>query len=266
MYLKPLYRRWPGAVPLLLLATILFGGINDHADSGPVPPCGSTTVPPYPELDKSPTVQAWGRSDLARDWKPPACTGWTTPGFTTLVVTVGLFRHSSGVEGLLGRIGAISELRGTRYWSVTHKRWQTLIVDAYALPGPAGGRRRKDFPPDELREDKFLYYQQEDNLSGKAIYRMHIQSASPDRLVFDTENISTVRYFLLPIVGAGEMQSIYFFERESQDVWRYYGIARTGANASRLTEGHAASSINRAVAFYRYLAAIPTDQEPPASP
>jgi hypothetical protein len=265
MFRKPLYRRWPAVILLLLLAAVLFGEATNHVDSGPVPPCGSTTVPPYPDADKSPAVKAWDRSALANDWTPPACTGWAAPGFTTLVGTAALFRHNSGVEGLLRRIGAISELAGVRYWSTTHKRWQTLIVSAYALSGPAGGRR-KDFSPDEITEDKSLYFQQEDNLSGKAIYRMHIQSISTDRLVFDTENISTMRYFLLPIFRAGEMQSIYFFERESQDVWRFYSIARTGANASKLTGGHAASYINRAVAFYRYLAAIPTDQEPPASP
>jgi hypothetical protein len=217
-------------------------------------------------MDKSPAVKAWDRSDLAHDWMPPACTGWTAPGYTTLVSTAALFRHSSGVEGLLGRIGAISELAGVRYWSTTHKRWQTLIVSAYALSGLAGGRRRKDFSPDEITQNKSLYYQLEDNLSGKAIYRLHIQSISADRLVFDTENISTMRYFLLPIFRAGEVQSIYFFERESQDSWRYYSIARMGANVSKLAAGHAASAINRAVAFYRYLAAIPTEQEPPASP
>jgi hypothetical protein len=61
------------------------------------------------------------------------------------------------------------------------------------------------------------------------------------------------------------MQSVYFLDRESDDLWRYYSIARTGRNASRLTAGHDASSINRAVAFYRAMAGIPTDQEPPAA-
>jgi hypothetical protein len=63
----------------------------------------------------------------------------------------------------------------------------------------------------------------------------------------------------------GEVQSIYFLDRESDNVWRYYSIARTGRNTSRLTTGHESSSINRAVAFYRSLAGIPTDQEPPAA-
>ena len=157
---KTLYRSWFGVVPLVLLAAILCGQDAKDIDSGPVPPCGSTVVPAYPDVDRSPTVKAWGRSELGRDWTPPGCTGWTTPGLTTLVVTVARFRHSTGVEGLLRRIGEISELTGVRYWSTTHKQWQTLIVDAYALSGPAGSQRRKDFSPDEIREDKPLYFQQ----------------------------------------------------------------------------------------------------------
>jgi hypothetical protein len=167
---------------------------------------------------------------------------------------------------MLRRLGAVSELAGMRYWSVTHKRWQTLVVDAHAMLGPSGGSRRKDFLPDEIATGRYLYFQQEDNLSGKAIYRMRVESASPDRLVFDIENVSTVRYLMWPIVRPGELQSIYFLDRESVDVWRYFSISRTGRNASRLTGGHDASSINRAVAFYRHLAGIRTDQEPPASP
>jgi len=75
-----------------------------------------------------------------------------------------------------------------------------------------------------------------------------------------------VRYLLMPIFRPGGMQSITFLDRESQDVWRYYSLTRTSKNASLLTAGYEASSINRAVAFYRYLAGIPTDKEPPASP
>jgi hypothetical protein len=195
-----------------------------------------------------------------------ACTGWTDPGFTTLVVTVARFRHASGVEGLLRRIGAISELAGMRYWSTTHKRWQTLIINAHALSEAAGDRRREDFSPAELGAGRSLYVQQEDNLSGTAIYRMRIRNRSPDRLVFDTENTGAVRYLLMPIFPPGGMQSITFLDRDSQDVWRYYSIMRTSREANPMTAGSEASSINRAVAYYRHLAGIPTDKEPPAAP
>jgi len=163
---------------------------------------------------------------------------------------------------LLGRIGGISELAGMRYWSTTHQRRQTLIVSANAV---TGNNRRQDFTPEEMREGKTVYFEQVDNLSGKAIYRMHIAEASADRIVFDVQNVSVMRYFFVTLFPPGEMQSVYFLDRESNDIWRYYSMARTGRNASRLATGHASSSINRAVAFYRSLVGIPTDQEPPAA-
>jgi len=230
---------------------------------GPQPPCGKDSIPPYPGLDDSAIVKSWSKSDLGRDWRPPACTGWAVAGFTTLVATAARFRYTSEAEALLRHLGAISELAGMRYWSTTHKRWQTLIVDAYALTDLQHSQRREDFKPDEMKEGAVLYFQQVDNLSGKAIYRMHIAEASADRLVFDVENVSTMRYHFIPILHPGEMQSIYFLDRESDSVWRYYSIVRTGRNANGLIAGNESSSVNRAVAFYRYQVGIPTDQEPP---
>ena len=262
----PLSRRLPGLVPLIVFAAVLCGEGSSRADAGPQPPCGSAPIPPYPGLEESPAAKAWDRAESGRNWIPPACTGWTDSGFMTLVATVARFRHASGVEGLLRRVGAISELAGIRYWSTTHKRWQALILNANALSEAAGDRPREDFSPGEMTEGKSFYFQQEDNLSGKAIYRMRIRSASPDRLVFDTENINTMRYLRMPMFRPGGVQSITFLDRESQDVWRYYSLMRTGRNASPLTAGYDASSINRAVALYRYMAGIPTDKEPPASP
>jgi hypothetical protein len=140
-----------------------------------------------------------------------------------------------------------------------------LIVDAHAVTGPKGNQRRKDFTADELREGQVLYFEQTDNLSGKAIYKMHIAEVTAVRLVFDVENASTMRYLLVPLFHSGEMQSIFFLDRESESVWRYYSIVRNGKGASSLTTGHDASSINRAIAFYRHFAGIPTDSEPPAA-
>ncbi|MBZ5727402.1 MAG: hypothetical protein LAP87_20690 [Acidobacteriia bacterium] len=247
-----------------VLAAMLFWQAQGYAQPGPQPPCGREAVPPYPGLDTSPTVKFWSETDFGRDWRPPACTGWTAAGFSSLITTAARFRYTSGSEGLLRHIGAISELAGMRYWSTTHKQWQTLIVDAYALTG-SPSRRRGDFPPGEMKEGQVLYLEQVDNLSGAAVYRMHIAEVSADRLVFEVENVSIMRYFFVTLFHPGEMQSIYFLDRESDGVWRYYSIARTGRSASRLATRHPSSSMNRAVAFYRSLAGIPTDQEPPAA-
>lgn len=252
-------------VRFLLLAMFLCQ-VHGSAQLGPQPPCGREPVPPYPGLDDSAIVKSWSKSDFGRDWKPPTCTGWAAPGFTTLVTIVARFRDTSKTEDLLRHIGAISDLPGMRYWSTTHKQWQTLVVDAYALTGlqPAA-RRREDFTLDELKVGNALYFEQVDNLSGKGIYRMQITEASPDRLVFDVENASTMRYHIIPLLHAGELQSIYFLDRESDSVWRYYSIMRTARNANGLIAGNESSSVNRAVAFYRHFVKIPTDQEPPAA-
>jgi hypothetical protein len=232
---------------------------------GPQPPCANEPIPQYPGLDDSAIVKSWSESDLGQDWKPPACTGWATPGFTRLVTIAARFRDASEAEGLLRHMGAISELTGIRYWSTTRKQWQTLVVDAYALTDLRPAQRRKDFTPDEMKQGEIFYFEQVDNLSGKAIYRMHIAEASADRLVVDVENITTMRYLLMPILHPGEMQSIYFLDRESDNVWRYYSILRIGKNANRLIARNESSAVNRAVAFYRHLVGIPTSQEPPAA-
>jgi hypothetical protein len=232
---------------------------------GPQPPCERESVPPYPAVEQSPTVKVWSESEFGRDWRPPACTGWAGAGFASLITTVARFRYASGAEGLLRHIGAISELAGMRYWSTTHKQWRTLILDARALTQAQSGHPRPDFTPAEMTAGKLLYFEQGDNLAGTALYRMHIAEVSPDRLVFDVENVSAVRYFFVTLFPAGELQSIYFLNREPDNTWRYYSIARTGRNTSRLAAGHESSWINRAVAFYRSLAGIPTDQEPPAA-
>jgi hypothetical protein len=239
--------------------------IDVEAPPGPQPPCEKEPVPAYPQLGEPALVQSWSKSDLGRDWKPPACTGWTEEGFSTLVTIAARFPYTSEAEGLLRHIGAISQLAGIRYWSTTHKQWRTLIVNAYALTGSKPTQRREDFTSNEMKGGKELYFEQFDNLTGKATYRMHIVEASASRLVFEVENVSTMHYYFLPIFHPGELQSMYFLDRESDKVWRYYSIVRTGKNANGLIAGNDSSSVNRSVAFYRSLVGIPATQEPPGA-
>jgi hypothetical protein len=202
---------------------------------------------------------------VGADWQPPPCTGWKTPGFTTLVTVSARLPFAGDSSALLRRVGAISQLSGMRYWSTTHKQWRTLITDAHALTGPTQGQPRPDFTPDEMVAGRDLYFQQTDNLSGKALYRMHVGEVSPDRIVIDVENLTTMKYLLVPVLHPGDAQSVYFFDRDSPMAWRFYSIMRTGKNANGLIAGNTASSMNRAQAFYRSLAGIPTDREPPAA-
>jgi len=257
-------RKWP-------FALVVGCAIAICAEPWPQPPCGGEAFPPYPTLETSPTVRVWKSSGADHAWKPPACTGWTPSDSSTIVVTAARFRFAESADGLRRRIGAVSETIGTLYWSTTQKRWQKLILDAHALAAPDGDQRRPDFSPKEVAEGQTLFFQQEDNLFGAVTYRMRIRSASAGRLVFDVENALPIRYLKIPVFQPGEVQSIYYLEpdfspkKDAADVWRYYAMARTSGKASALIGGHEASAINRAVALYRRLAGIPTDQEPPAA-
>lgn len=233
--------------------------------SEPQPPCGKDAIPAYPGLGDPAVVKSWSKSDLGRSWRPTACTLWSGDGFAALVTISARFQFPSGAEGLLQHIGAISQLAGVQYWSTTHKQWRTLVTDAYALSGSQPDQHRNDFTANELKSGKPFYFEQVDNLSGKTTYRMSILQASADRVVFEVENVSTMRYHFIPVFHPSELQSIYFFDRESEKVWRYYSILREGKNASRLVAGNEASSLNRAVAFYRHMVGIPSNQEPPAA-
>ena len=251
-----------------LLAFLLVFLCHAHGRAqppGPQPPCGADPVPAWPGPDEPVVSRAWSRPEFGRDWKPPLCTGWSATGFTTLVTIAARFRHTTGADGLLRRIGAISELAGIRYWSNTHKQWRVLIPDACALPGMQGGRCRGGFTTSEMQAGKPLYFEQTNNLTGKGIYRMDVREASPDRLVVSVENVGAVRYLFLTVFHPREMQTVYFLDRESDEVWRFYSIVRTGINASGLVAVNESSTINRAVAFYRSLAGIPTAMEPPAA-
>src|SRR4051812_48249240 len=102
---------------LALLSVRAVWGQTVSAKLLPQPPCGADPVPAWPVLGAPAASKLWSGEELGRDWKPPACTGWSAQGFTTLVTTVARFRSEGGSTALLRRIGAITQLAGTHYWS-----------------------------------------------------------------------------------------------------------------------------------------------------
>ena len=111
--------------------------------------------------------------------------------------------------------------------------------------------QRPDFRIDEMIGGADLYFAQNDNRStGDVVYRLRVREIDPDRLVVETENVSAVRYLLLPLASPGDLQALYFLERQTSNEWDYYSLARTGASTSSLIGGHEASYVNRAVASF----------------
>jgi hypothetical protein len=247
-----------------LIMTWLLWPVGLQAQDMPSPPCGTPAQPPLSDPGAPPNLQVWNDSAANASWAPPSCTGWTDPGYRMLVALAGSFRFEGDGEDLLGRFGAASGFRGIRYWSASDQRWRVLITDAAALDGPSVKSRRPDFTAAEMKSRKVVYFLQDDSRSsGPVVYRLRLLESGPTRLVVQIENVSPVRIFMLTLFHPGDLQFVHYLEARSPGLWGLYSLMRTGRGASSLSSGHQASYVSRAVAFYRHIAGIPTDQNPP---
>ena len=251
----------------LIISILLINPATVGAKNLPNPPCGVPAQPAYANPGGPPKVQVLTGGAADFRWAPPACTGWKDHGFRVLVALAGSVRTDDGADGLLRRFGAISEFQGIRYWSASDKRWRVLITDASALDEPDAKRRRKDFTGTEMRSQDALYFMQDDSRSsGKIVYRMRVREKGANRLVIEIENVSPIRALLMTLFHPGDLQFVYFLERQAPDIWGIYSLLRTGEGSNFLSGGHEASYVSRAVAFYRFIAGIPTDENPPVLP
>ena len=251
----------------LILGTLLFCPVTVGALDHPSPPCGVPAQPSYASPGGPPNVRVFSGAAAGVRWAPPACTGWKDHGFRVLVALAGSVRTDGGADGLLRRFGAISEFQGIRYWSASDKRWRVLITDASALDDPDATRRRRDFTAAEMRSYKELYFMQDDSRSsGKIVYRMRVRENGPTRLVIEIDNVTPIRVLLMTLFHPGDLQFVYFLERQAPDIWGIYSLSRTREGSNILSGGHEASYVSRAVAFYRFIAGIPSDQNPPVFP
>jgi hypothetical protein len=116
-----------------------------------------------------------------------------------------------------------------------------------------------------MTKDADLYYSENDSRSGEAVYRLRVYESTPERAIIASENVTPIRRYLITLFQPGALQSVIFIQRLSPGIFGVYILNRTGAGTSVFADSHAASYVNRAVAVYRHLAGIKTDQEPPAA-
>ncbi len=234
-------------------------------DEVPRLPCGAEPFPAFGAVGAQPNVRAWSGA-AAREWQPPACIGWSPKNSDMLVGVAGSFRHDGDIDALLARIGAISSKKGVRYWSTTEKEWKPLVTEAFALTSADPAQPRADFAAPDFIKGKNLHYAQSDNRStGKTVYRERVLALDRERVVLVSENVTPLKMAIVTLFDPGDIQAAYVIERRGQGVWSFYSVTRTRMASTLLPTGGEASYINRAVAFYRLVAGVPTDQEPPAA-
>lgn len=146
------------------------------------------------------------------------------------------FDSTADVDSLLDRIGAISTLTDTRYWSVTDKAWKSLFERATALTGPASDQPRRDFTAAELRDGHDHHFLEKDNRLGAAVIeRLTVLTAADDRIVFETVNVTPVKFLLVTVYPPGTFHTIYFPSRRAATRWNFYSLQYAGSDRSLLT-------------------------------
>jgi hypothetical protein len=245
---------------LFVLAVCMF---DQRVSSEPVPPCGPAVLssqPPYAQLDDPPAVAVW--RDITLD--PDDCFGQVQGPMELVIALAGRFRHAGTLEDLALRVGAVSSMAATRYWSVSDGRWRPLISEAFAVKDLTTLAPRQDFSAGEILSGRTLYFAQNDTRStGLNVYSLSDLTLSPDRLAIEIVNVADIHFLLATMYKAGTLVSLNFLEHLEGDVWGYYGLSaiRDGA-----TEEHTKSFINRAAAYHRFITGVPTDAEPALAP
>jgi uncharacterized protein DUF6675 len=252
---------------LLTLAGILAWSGTVVASPPPEPPCAPGEIAPVPDFGLPPNISTWTQGDLPAGWRPDSCIGWATRDFTLLIALSARFPFAGSADDLLTRFGALASWRGIQYWSVTDRRWQTLITDSSALAKTDASSRRADFTASELKEGGDFYFLQRDNRSSNAVvFRMRVGNVDAQGFILTIENVTAVRAFLLPVFAPGDLIATYVVRRIAPSLWGFYSLS--GARGGGFLSGRLqpASHINRAAAVFRHIVGLPTDQEPPAAP
>src|SRR4029077_3607011 len=167
-------------------------------------------------------------------------------GNGVLVAVAGSFPFEGSADALLARFGAVSALKGLKYWSVTESGWRILITGATALEGPEVSRPRSDFNLAEMRSGANLYFAQSENRAGgDVVYRMRVQDFGPNRLVVRIENVSPVSRYLVTLFNPGDLTSVHFLERRGPGVWGYYSLAWAGDSLVSRPAGAGGSYLHR---------------------
>ncbi len=136
-----------------------------------------------------------------------------------------------------------------------------------ALQGPEPDQPRPDFTAHEVLSGKNLFFMQKDNLSSNSpVYRMNVRRWGPDGFVVEIENVTPIWFYVVQLSRAHVAHSIYFLKQSAPGTWDYFSTMEAGSVPSMFETRYKKSLINRAIALYRHVAGIPTDQDPPRAP
>ncbi len=243
---------WCVAATLLLLGAAVCSEPLRALPASPTQ-CLPPAWPSPPPLGVPPAVSMGIASDFPSEWQVPLCVAWDGQFFTAVATVHGTL-DALDVNALLERIGAVSSLKGMRYWSVTDHRLQTLITNSFAVLLAQPNQPRPDYALGEFQVGQELYFSEQDNrLPDPVIYRLRILERDEHHFVIDITNVTAAKKLFLTLLSPGDVRTIIFVSDTKEGRWTCYGLS--GVHASKLASivENPKSQLNRLLAFYGFI-------------
>jgi hypothetical protein len=135
---------------IVCVAIAPFWSGDSSAQRLPVPPCAGPPFPAAGDVGAALNQLVWIDDELAADWSPPPCIGWTKGPARVLLAAAGRFAMSGDTDELVAILARISAMTEIVYWSSTRSKWRKLFKEAVALAEPDRQKRRADFTAEEF--------------------------------------------------------------------------------------------------------------------
>jgi hypothetical protein len=105
-------------------------------------------------------------------------------------------------------LNSVHGMQGLEYWSASRQRMRTLYSEAWRTDSPEARARLPDpaAPPAAPGDSTTFYAWLRDLTFGGNVFRFDIAIGSASALMLN-ENVSPIRYLLVPIASPGRMQS-----------------------------------------------------------
>lgn len=253
---------------VILLSGLLASAGATAASSAPLPrpPCDGTSIPAFPESLHAPRIEVWLDHRKLKAWQPASCLGWTTKPATVLIAIAGRFEQAGTVHELLARLAAVSTHTSILYWSASRQKWRPLLEQSYALSAPDPSARRQDFTLDELKTgDQVLVLEDENGLAREVIQQFSIIHRDAEKLIVGATNLTSSTMLLATLFEAGGSDMQLWVEHEAGEIWTYYSLTRLSGSPLLAKPALERSYMNRAAAFFHFLAATPEELQSPAA-
>ena len=114
---------------------------------------------------------------------------------------------TSQMSGVYNQATAISTLTGIQYYSASRRAMRTFYEYSSVVDGPQSRNPQEDPVFSQPPFAMTLYARQRDLTFGDNIYR-YDYSLTRDAVIFIQENVTSLSYGIIPVIGRGKLQSV----------------------------------------------------------